>query len=104
MFDIRYVALLIFRSVWDHLQHSDIPPPLEDIGKWESQFNQLMGRDREELDRDYSEAMQEAWNNGMGDFGKSAQPLDSKFTDDGIPVLSEYVFGELYPRLHVCDC
>ncbi|OAX33288.1 TPR-like protein [Rhizopogon vinicolor AM-OR11-026] len=81
-----------FKDVWDHLQHSDIPPPLEDIGIWESQFNQLMGRDREELDRDYSEAMQEAWNDGLGNFNQSAQSLDSKFTDDGIPILPEYVF------------
>jgi peroxin-5 len=94
-------VLLIFCSVWDNLQQSDIPPPLEDIGKWESQFNQLMARDREELDRDYSEAMQEAWSGGLGNYNENTQSLDAKFNDDGIPILPEYVFGEPYPRLLV---
>lgn len=79
-----------FKDTWDHLKNSDIPPPTEDIGKWEAQFNQLMGRDREELDQDYSTAMQEAWNNGLGNFNESA--LGSKYNDDGIPILTEYVF------------
>ncbi|KAG2037423.1 hypothetical protein BDR03DRAFT_919923 [Suillus americanus] len=79
-----------FKDAWNHLQNSDIPPPAEDIGKWEAQFNQLMGRDREELDQDYSAAMQGAWNDGLGNFNESA--LESKYNDDGIPILSEYVF------------
>ncbi|KAG1865803.1 hypothetical protein DFJ58DRAFT_770330 [Suillus subalutaceus] len=79
-----------FKDAWNHLQNSDIPPPTEDIGKWEAQFNQLMGRDREELDQDYSTAMQGAWNDGFGNFNESA--LESKYNDDGIPILSEYVF------------
>ncbi|KAG2150967.1 hypothetical protein DEU56DRAFT_779407 [Suillus clintonianus] len=79
-----------FKNVWDHLQNSDIPPPTEDIGKWEAQFNQLMGRDREELDHDYSTAMQEAWGDGLGNPNGSA--LESKYNDDGIPILTEYVF------------
>ncbi|KAG1731508.1 uncharacterized protein EDB91DRAFT_1058629 [Suillus paluster] len=81
-----------FKDVWDHLQNSEIPPPAEDIGKWEAQFNQLMGRDREELDQDYSTAMEEAWNDGLGNYDGSAQPLESKYNDDGIPILTEYVF------------
>lgn len=79
-----------FKDAWSHLQNSDIPPPTEDIGKWEAQFNQLMGRDREELDQDYSTAMQEAWNDGFGNFNESA--LESKYNDDGTPILTEYVF------------
>ncbi|KAG2153738.1 uncharacterized protein EDB93DRAFT_1134514 [Suillus bovinus] len=79
-----------FKDVWDQMQNSDIPPSTEDIGKWEAQFNQLMGRDREELDQDYTSAMQDAWNNSYGNFNESA--LESKFNDDGIPILTEYVF------------
>ncbi|KAG2742080.1 TPR-like protein [Suillus brevipes Sb2] len=79
-----------FKDVWDHLQNSDIPPPTENIGKWEAQFNQLMGRDREELDQDYSTAMQEAWNGGFGNLNESA--LESKYNDDGTPILTAYVF------------
>lgn len=85
-------AYLVFCSVWDHLQNSDIPPPAQDIGKWEAQFNQLMNRDREELDQDYSTAMQEAWNDGLGNLNESA--LQSRYNDDGMPILDEYVFGE----------
>ncbi|KAG1862864.1 hypothetical protein C8R48DRAFT_708697 [Suillus tomentosus] len=79
-----------FKDVWDHLQNSDIPPPAQDIGKWEAQFNQLMNRDREELDQDYSTAMQEAWNDGLGNLNESA--LQSRYNDDGMPILDEYVF------------
>lgn len=79
-----------FKDVWDHLQNSDIPPPAQDIGKWEAQFNQLMSRDREELDQDYSTAMQEAWNDGFGNVNESA--LQSRYNDDGMPILDEYVF------------
>ncbi|KAG1746141.1 hypothetical protein EDB19DRAFT_1631836 [Suillus lakei] len=79
-----------FKDIWDHLQNSDIPPPTEDIGKWEAQFNQLMGREREELDHEYSAAMQEAWKDGLGNSNESA--LESKYNDDGIPILTEYVF------------
>lgn len=79
-----------FKDVWDHLQNSDIPPPAQDIGKWEAQFNQLMSRDREELDQDYSTAMQEAWNDGLGNLNESA--LQSRYNDDGMPILDEYVF------------
>jgi hypothetical protein len=57
-----------------------------------------MGRDREELDQDYSSAMQEAWNGGLGNFNESA--LESKYNDDGIPILTEYVFGESNPAHH----
>jgi peroxin-5 len=95
-------AYLIFCSVWDHLQNSDIPPPTENIGKWEAQFNQLMGRDREELDQDYSAAMQEAWNGGLGNFNEGA--LESKYNDDGIPILTEYVFGKSDPTYHALVC
>lgn len=61
-----------------------------------------MGRDREELDRDYSEAFRVAWNDGQGDFDQSVQPLDTKYTDDGVPILPEYVFGGSCPRLESC--
>lgn len=79
-----------FKDAWDHLQNSDMPPPTEDISKWEAQFSQLMSREREELDQDYSTAMQEAWNDGFRNFNESA--LESKYNDDGIPILTEYVF------------
>jgi peroxin-5 len=95
-------AYLVFCSAWSHLQNSDIPPPTEDIGKWEAQFNQLMGRDREELDQDYSTAMQEAWNDGFGNFNESA--LESKYNDDGTPILTEYVFGESDLTHHTLVC
>jgi peroxin-5 len=91
-----------FKDAWSHLQNSDIPPPTEDIGKWEAQFNQLMGRDREELDQDYSTAMQEAWNDGFGNFNESA--LESKYNDDGTPILTEYVFGESDLTHHTLVC
>jgi peroxin-5 len=61
-----------------------------------------MGRDREELDQDYSTAMQEAWNGGFGNLNESA--LESKYNDDGTPILTAYVFGESDPTNDALVC
>ncbi|KAH7924256.1 TPR-like protein [Leucogyrophana mollusca] len=77
-----------FSTVWNHLQESDTPPPKEDLAKWESEFNQLMTSQRDDLENDYSDAMQDAWGNSI--VGESAE--STKFDDNGMPILSEYVF------------
>ncbi|KAG6889413.1 hypothetical protein C0992_005270 [Termitomyces sp. T32_za158] len=82
-----------FRQVWDHLQNSDLPPPKEDVAKWEAEFNQLMSDQRDELDHDYGSTMQNSWESGVGDFNGTnfgEQPL--KFDAEGIPILGKYVF------------
>lgn len=80
--------------VWDQLQNSDAPPPNEDLAKWEAEFNQLMNSQRDDLDVDYTSAMQHAWENGLADvpepnFGQTTL----KFDENGLPILGEYVFG-----------
>ncbi|KAH7916547.1 hypothetical protein BJ138DRAFT_1139305 [Hygrophoropsis aurantiaca] len=77
-----------FNSVWSQLQESDTPPPKEDMAKWESEFNQLMTSQREELEQDYSSAMQDAWGNSI--IEESQAP--PKFDDEGLPILSQYTF------------
>ncbi|KAG6903062.1 hypothetical protein C0995_006249 [Termitomyces sp. Mi166 len=82
-----------FKQVWDQLQNSDLPPPKEDVAKWEAEFNQLMSDQRDELDHDYGATIQNAWESGVGDFNGTnlgEQPL--KFDAEGIPILGEYVF------------
>ncbi|KAJ3809162.1 hypothetical protein F5876DRAFT_44473 [Lentinula aff. lateritia] len=81
-----------FRRVWDHLQNSDAPPPAEDLAKWETEFQQLMDAQRDELN--YGNAMQEAWENGLGNFTDSTTLGDPplKFDNDGLPILQAYVF------------
>ncbi|EJF65576.1 peroxisome targeting signal receptor [Dichomitus squalens LYAD-421 SS1] len=79
-----------FQEVWDQLQNSDIPPPKEEMAKWEAQFNQMMNAQREDLDFDYGGMMQKAWDStGNSEF--SADPV-LEFDDQGIPALGEYVF------------
>ncbi|KAI0744275.1 peroxisome targeting signal receptor [Daedaleopsis nitida] len=78
-----------FAEVWQQLQNSDLPPPQEDIAKWEAQFNQMVNAEREELDFDYGGMMQEAWN-GMHDSFTTSPPV--KFDEQGIPLLGDYVF------------
>jgi peroxin-5 len=64
------------------------------MSKWESEFNQLMSVERDELDHDYGSAMQHAWENGMGNFtGTVLGETGLKFDSEGIPILSEYTFG-----------
>ncbi|KAG6920268.1 hypothetical protein DXG01_005037 [Tephrocybe rancida] len=84
-----------FKQVWNQLQTSALPPPHEEMSKWEAEFNQLMSDQRDELDHDYGATMQTAWESGIGDFNRTSinigeQPL--KFDTEGIPILGEYVF------------
>ncbi|KAF9227363.1 TPR-like protein [Gyrodon lividus] len=80
-------------EVWQHLQESDAPPPREDMTKWESELSQLMTAQREELDHDYSGAMQDAWESGLGEFRDSGV-ANPKFDVFGYPILTEYVFEQ----------
>ncbi|KAF5380594.1 hypothetical protein D9615_004619 [Tricholomella constricta] len=84
-----------FKKVWDDLQNSELPPPKEDLSKWESEFNQLMSAQRDELDHDYGASMQSAWESGIGDIPGTTlgeQPL--KFDPEGLPILGQYVFEQ----------
>lgn len=82
-----------FRHVWDQLQNSDLPPPKDDMSKWESEFNQLMSAERDEVDHDYGSEMQQTWENGVGNFsGTVLGDTGLKFDSDGMPILGEYTF------------
>lgn len=76
--------------VWDQLQNSDLPPPKEDMAKWEAEFSQLMNAQREELE-DYGTNMQKAWEGGVGSYDGASQGV--KFNEEGIPILGDYMFG-----------
>lgn len=88
------VTLYITRA-WQHLQESNAPPKDGDIAKWESEFNQLMTAQREELEYDYGGAMQNAWQSGIGEFTDNTTD-NRKFDELGYPILPEYVFGEAH--------
>ncbi|KAJ7045695.1 hypothetical protein C8F04DRAFT_1065827 [Mycena alexandri] len=83
-----------FKRVWDQLQNSDLPPPKEDLAKWEAEFNQLMSAQRDDLDYDYGAAMKSAWEGGIGDFSEDLESSPLKFDPEGIPTLSDYVFEQ----------
>lgn len=79
--------------VWDQLQNSDLPPPQEDMAKWEAEFSQLMNSHRDELEDDFGTNMQSAWEGGVGNFDDSLG-ASMKFDGEGIPILGDYVFGK----------
>ena len=80
--------------VWDQLQKSELPPPKEDLAKWEAEFSQLMNAQRDELD-DYGSAMQQAWEGGVGNYQEGTHAENSvRFDAEGIPMLGDYVFGK----------
>ncbi|KAI5123688.1 hypothetical protein M0805_001716 [Coniferiporia weirii] len=82
-----------FQTIWDSAQKSDIPPPEEDMAKWEAEFNQLMQAQREDLDLGYDASMREAWENGMGSYDpNSLFEQGMKFDEEGVPQLEPYVF------------
>jgi len=74
------------------MQSSDMPPNPEEIAKWEAEFNELMNKQRDEGEWDYSTAMQNAWEEGVAQLDDTfARNLS--FDQDGIPMLDPYVFG-----------
>ncbi|KIJ49700.1 hypothetical protein M422DRAFT_28063 [Sphaerobolus stellatus SS14] len=86
-----------FEKVWQQLKNSELPPPEEDVAKWEAEFNQLMQSERE---TDYDEDMENLWKNGLGNYGEDFQgPEPIKFDDDGIPDLDPYKFESSNPYL-----
>lgn len=70
------------------MQQSDLPPPGEDLAKWEAEFNQLMNAQRDDAEYDYGAAMQQAWESGQGETSQAMT-----FDDDGMPILGKYIFG-----------
>ncbi|KAG6335580.1 hypothetical protein ID866_3520 [Astraeus odoratus] len=76
-------------EVWDHIQGSKSPHLQEELAKWEAEFNQLMTAQRNELEHDYGGAMQDAWENGLGDYN---MPDNPKLDEQGYPILGEYIF------------
>jgi len=82
-----------FRSVWDQMQNSDMPPNTEEFSRWEAEFNQLMNAQREDGDWDYSAAMQRAWEEGAPQLNDTFVHT-LKFDNEGLPILDPYVFEE----------
>ena len=76
--------------MWDQLQKSDLPPPEEDMVKWEAEFNQMMN-DQRNMDFDYDALGLSQWE----DPSSSSQPVI--FDVDGIPILGDYEFGKSPP-------
>ncbi|KAF8904432.1 peroxisome targeting signal receptor [Gymnopilus junonius] len=83
---------LDFQRVWDQLQNSDLPPPKEDMAKWEAEFSQMMNAQRDELE-DFGTGMQNAWEGGLGNFDDVVGSA-IKFDGEGIPMLGDYVFEQ----------
>ena len=85
------------------MQSSSLPPPKEDLTKWEAEFNQLMSAQREEPDYDYGAPMQAAWEQGLGDYDPGryddSQAASQMYDEHGIPRLGEYNFGTLLALL-----
>ena len=71
--------------MWDQLQKSDLPPPEEDMVKWEDEFNQMMN-DQRSMDFDYDSM-------GTGQWEDQSSQFPVAFDHDGIPLLGDYEFG-----------
>lgn len=78
-----------------------MPANPEEMAKWEAEFNELINKQRDDGEWDYSTAMQNAWEEGGAQLNDMfAHNLT--FDQDGIPVLDPYVFG-LFPLLRLDD-
>lgn len=83
------------------MQNSDMPPNPEEMAKWEAEFNELMNKQRDDGEWDYSTAMQHAWEDSVAPLD-DVFPHSLTFDQDGIPILDPYVFG-LFPLLRLDD-
>ena len=81
-------------SIWDQLQSSDLPPPQEDMAKWESQFNQLMSsqRDGDEATGEMGDFAEQMWNQESNSYNWSDESR-VQFDNEGLPIMGPYVFG-----------
>ena len=86
---VRAHILTDLHSAWHQLQNSELPPPAEDMAKWEAEYNQLMSSTREELDYDYGASIEDEWVDGLTD-----EKASTRFDEEGLPILGDYVFGE----------
>lgn len=76
--------------MWDQLQKSDLPPPEEDMVKWEAEFHQMMNGPRN-MGLDFDT---------MGPLDDPSPSFQSvPFDDGGIPLLGDYEFRESPPPL-----
>ena len=79
--------------MWDRLRSSELPPPADDLAKWEAEFNHIMQSQRDDMD--FEEDIQNAWQSGLGNYDEDLQSVEHvKFDDDGIPLLEPYKFGK----------
>lgn len=62
---------------------------------WESDFHNMMDSYREDGEYDYGQAMREAYENGVGEFGNTLDDKALQYDDEGVPILGDYAFGEL---------
>ncbi|KAH9002058.1 peroxisome targeting signal receptor [Lactarius hatsudake] len=83
-----------FKSVWEQMQNSDMPPKPEEMAKWEAEFNQLMNAQREEGEWEYSTSMQRAWDEGVAADLDDSFTHNMKFDHEGLPILDPYVFEQ----------
>ena len=76
------------------MKGSDLPPPDEDMAKWEAEYSQLMEGQRSDLDVDYGAMMEEAWR-GRSYINDGALGNMPMFDEHGLPKLEPYQFGTL---------
>lgn len=81
--------MLIQCRIWDRLKNSDIPPPDDELAKWETEYNQVMQAQRDEFE--YGEDLENAWQSPLGNDDEDFEPV--KFDDEGFPILEPYKFG-----------
>lgn len=80
------------------------PSTQENLAQWEAEFNQMMNTQREESDDDYGALMQQAWENGIGDYREDGLAEPQKFDNEGLPILGEYVFGMIVSSYSSSNC
>ncbi|TFY62887.1 hypothetical protein EVJ58_g3576 [Rhodofomes roseus] len=88
------LTMVPLRSMWDQLQNSEVPPPQEDMTKWEAQFNQLMNsqRDNEENFSEYGDFARQVWNEDQSNYDFTTSESRVEFTNEGLPILGPYTF------------
>jgi peroxin-5 len=86
----RLVIKSHFLSIWKGFLRTESLSPKEELAKWESELSQLMNSERDHLE-DLGKDVQKIYEDN--DFRPAEEAL--RYDDEGIPLLSPYVFGTL---------
>ena len=81
----------MYLRVWRDINGQPSNETLEEMAKWEKEFNEAMTAEREDLDQSFDPQINASLAGMDRDFGLATENF--KVDGDGMPILGSYPFG-----------